>query len=295
MHILAEAFSLRMKCRIGTFPCLMLAPLNTPWHRYCYQLHGTSDPALSQDCSIAGTTPSSSNSHSLKALLLVRLAHLHFCVAHTRAVWQSGNTLFGTMPDQVSAPNLAYLLVSNNPDLSGTVSSALLSLASLKSLLLHGDRLSLPKITSANHSNATLETLSLAHNHFTGTIDALERQTSLKTLLLSGIALHLCTRSVLDSHLGIGNHFSCDVASLDAATGLAQGIVRDPNEVALKSVGEEIRTKGANEIGRETTRTIDPYAGVEIVNRSNTCLVFAGNAQVSALVWRASRTIGGCS
>jgi hypothetical protein len=136
-----------------------------------------------------------------------------------------------------------------------------MSLPSLRSLLLHGMKLSgtvpatrqLCKPT-ANCTNATLQTLSLAVNYFTGTTDALEGQTNLKTLLLSS------------------NRFSCEAADLDAAEGLATGNWADPTDLALEAVGEEI--------ARQTNTNPYNYAGIGTsTNRSNTALSFAGNMQ----------------
>ena len=135
-----------------------------------------------------------------------------------------------------------------------------MSLPYLRSLLLHGMKLSGTVPTTrqmceptANCTNATLQTLSLALNYFTGTTDALEEQTDLATLLLSS------------------NRFSCEAADLDAAEGLATGNWEDPTDLALNAAGEEIQyqTGGAN-----------PYAGIGTsTNRSNTALSFAGNMQ----------------
>ena len=105
---------------------------------------------------------------------------------------------------------------------------------------------------TANCTNATLQTLSLAVNYFTGTTDALEEQTDLATLLLSS------------------NRFSCEAADLDAAEGLATGNWEDPTDLALNAAGEEIKAR---------TKT-NPYAGIGTsTNRSNTALSFAGNMQ----------------
>ena len=136
-----------------------------------------------------------------------------------------------------------------------------MSLPSLRSLLLHGMRLSgtVPATRqmcepTANCTNATLQTLSLAVNYFTGTTDALEEQTDLATLLLSS------------------NRFSCEAADLDAAEGLATGNWEDPTDLALKAAGEEIQYQA--ETGT------NPYAGIGTsTNRSNTALSFAGNMQ----------------
>ena len=134
-----------------------------------------------------------------------------------------------------------------------------MSLPYLRSLLLHGMKLSGTVPTTrqmceptANCTNATLQTLSLALNYFTGTTDALEEQTDLATLLLSS------------------NRFSCEAADLDAAEGLATGNWEDPTDLALKAAGEEIKAM---------TKT-NPYAGIGTsTNRSNTALSFAGNMQ----------------
>jgi hypothetical protein len=105
---------------------------------------------------------------------------------------------------------------------------------------------------TANCTNATLQTLSLAVNYFTGTTDALEEQTNLKTLLLSS------------------NRFSCEAADLDAAEGLASGNWADPTDLALEAAGEEIKYWSST----------NPYAGIGTsTNRSNTALSFAGNMQ----------------
>ena len=107
---------------------------------------------------------------------------------------------------------------------------------------------------TANCTNATLQTLSLAVNYFTGTTDALQEQTNLKTLLLSS------------------NRFSCEAADLDAAEGLATGNWADPTDLALEAAGEEIKY--------QTGGTLNPYAGIGTsTNRSNTALSFAGNMQ----------------
>ena len=134
-----------------------------------------------------------------------------------------------------------------------------MSLPSLKSLLLHGMKLSgtvpatRPCIEpTANCTNATLQTLSLALNYFTGTTDALEKQTNLTTLLLSS------------------NRFSCEAADLDAAEGLATGNWADPTDLALEAAGGEIAL----------ATLANPYAGIGTsTNQSNTALSFAGNMQ----------------
>ena len=143
--------------------------------------------------------------------------------------------------------------------MSGTLPQAVLSLPSLKSLLLHDMKLSgtVPAARqlcepTANCTNATLQTLSLALNYFTGTTDALEKQTNLTTLLLSS------------------NRFSCEAANLDAAEGLATGNWADPTDLALEAAGREI----------EDVSVKNPYAGIGTsTNRSNTALSFAGNMQ----------------
>ena len=123
----------------------------------------------------------------------------NFCnpVAHTRVCWQSDDALSGTIPAELAAASsLEFLVLSNNHRLSGTVSHQMLFLRNLESLLLHGNRLSgsLParsqrrlESTLTNYSSATLQTLSLAHNYFTGSTDHLEAQTNLTTLLLSSM------------------------------------------------------------------------------------------------------------
>ena len=135
-----------------------------------------------------------------------------------------------------------------------------MSLPRLRSLLLHGMKLSgtVPATrqlceTTANCTNTTLQTLSLAVNYFTGTTDALEEQTDLATLLLSS------------------NRFSCEAAGLDAAEGLATGNWADPTDLALKAAGEEIK---------HPLMLANAYAGITAsTNRSNTALSFAGNMQ----------------
>ena len=106
---------------------------------------------------------------------------------------------------------------------------------------------------TANCTNATLQTLSLASNYFTGTTDVLEAETDLQTLLLSS------------------NRFSCEAADLDAAEGLATGNWTDPTDLALEAAGKEIARK----------QHVNPYAGIIANNltRSNTALSFAGNMQ----------------
>jgi hypothetical protein len=138
-----------------------------------------------------------------------------------------------------------------------------MSLPSLKSLLLHDMKLSgtvpatRPCIEpTANCTNATLQTLSLALNYFTGTTDALEKQTNLTTLLLSS------------------NRFSCEAADLDAAEGLAKGNWADPTDLALEAAGREI------EEALIIVGIGNPYAGIGTsTNQANTALSFAGNMQ----------------
>ena len=141
----------------------------------------------------------------------------------------------------------------------------MLAMPNLTSLLLHGNRLSGTLI--ANESTPPLQTLSLANNYFGGTTNALEPHTNLETLLLSSMTPNSCFDSVFDLG-GAGNHFSCEVATLNASN-LGRGTWTDPSKEALIEVGADIAQRSI----------VNPYSDVELVNRSNTCLVLAGNAE----------------
>ena len=73
--------------------------------------------------------------------------------------------------------------------------------------------------------------------------------------------------------VSLQNYFSCEVAGLDEATGLGQGVFQDPTTEALQSAGRQIQIYG---IG------INPFASLENRSYSNTALSFAGNVQASS-------------
>ena len=89
------------------------------------------------------------------------------------------------------------MILADNHRLSGTLSAALIYLPSLNSLVAHGNSLSgsIPLFRvgcdmhgvcrPAYYENATLTTLTLARNFFRGTLDVLETQTKLHSLMLN--------------------------------------------------------------------------------------------------------------
>ena len=111
-------------------------------------------------------------------------------------------------------------------------------------------------------SQASLQTLSLARNFFSGTTGSLDEQTALRTLLLSS------------------NKLTCEAVRLDEAAHLGKGLFQDPTGQALWRLGERLR--------RSSVFYDNPYedAGAT-AGYNNTVLIFAGNTQVSAviLVW----------
>ena len=179
------------------------------------------------------------------------------------------NAISGTTPSSLwtNVTTLHTLTLSSNP-ISGTLSGPVL----MKSLLLNDMALSgsLPSFSRPG-LNSTLAVLSLARNYLTGSTDALEQESSLETIILSAVSvlllayLSLCVGS-------LQNYFSCEVAGLDEATGLGQGVFQDPTTEALQSAGRaSLQQTGIN-----------PFASLENRNYSNTALSFAGNTQASS-------------
>ena len=168
-----------------------------------------------QSCSIQSTLPDLSGALMLRSLLL------------------ADNAISGTTPNSLLNNLTAHTVTLSSNPISGTLSGPVL----MKSLLLNDMALSgsLPSFSRPG-LNSTLAVLSLARNYLTGSTDALEQESSLETIILSAVSVLLlaCLSLCVGS---LQNYFSCEVAGLDEATGLGQGVFQDPTTEALQSAG----------------------------------------------------------